>query len=148
MVWWFKKWETDCHQVLLTQSKCYPNLEIYILSITNIEHSLFMNVANYIINIVCGLQFYIYIYIYIKLATVVEGDPNAPFSIAITLRCRGVCYYFPWIAFLYPWSIPYSVKCKARWHQIPFFFLVFGMTQREIEPKSPGLLANTLKLSW
>ena len=35
---------------------------------------------------------YIYIYIYIckvKLVTVVEGDPKAPFSIATTKRCRG-----------------------------------------------------------
>ena len=37
-----------------------------------------------------------------KLATVVEGDPNAPFSIATTLRCRSGWYSFPWIAPLYP----------------------------------------------
>ena len=34
------------------------------------------------------LHVYIYIYIYIKLATVVEGDPKVPFSIATILRCR------------------------------------------------------------
>ena len=39
---------------------------------------------------------------YNKLATVVEGDPKAPFSIATTPRCRGGCYSFPWIAPLYP----------------------------------------------
>ena len=33
-----------------------------------------------------------------KLATVVEGDQKALFSIATTLRCRGVRYTFPWIA--------------------------------------------------
>ena len=38
----------------------------------------------------------------VKLATVVEGDPKAPFSIATTPRCRGGCYSFPWIAPLYP----------------------------------------------
>ena len=38
----------------------------------------------------------------LKLATVVEGDPKAPFSIATTLRCRGSCYSYPWIAPLYP----------------------------------------------
>ena len=37
-----------------------------------------------------------------KLATVVEGYQKAPFSITTTLRCRGGCYSFPWIAPLYP----------------------------------------------
>ncbi len=31
----------------------------------------------------------------IKLATIVEGDPKAPFSIATTPRCRGGRYSFP-----------------------------------------------------
>ena len=54
----------------------------------------------------------------VKLATVVEGDPKAPFLIALTLRCRGECYSFPWIAPLYPWYMRY---------QVPFFkkFLVW-----------------------
>ena len=30
-----------------------------------------------------------------KLATIVEGDPKAPFSIATTPRCRGGRYSFP-----------------------------------------------------
>ena len=33
----------------------------------------------------------------VKLATVVDGDPKAPFSIASTLRCTG--------------SIPYITEC-------------------------------------
>ena len=37
----------------------------------------------------------------VKLATVVEGDKKALFSIATTSRCRGGCYSFPWIAPLY-----------------------------------------------
>ena len=48
---------------------------------------------------------YIYIYMYIskvKLATIVEGDPKAPFSIATTPRCRGGRYSIPRIAPLYP----------------------------------------------
>ena len=45
---------------------------------------------------------YIYIYKSKKLATVVEGNKNAPFSIATTLRCRGGCNSFPRIAPLYP----------------------------------------------
>ena len=38
----------------------------------------------------------------VKLATIVEGDPKAPFSIATTPRCRGGRYSIPWIAPLYP----------------------------------------------
>ena len=38
----------------------------------------------------------------VKLATLVEGDQKAPFSIATTPRCRGGRYSFPWIAPLYP----------------------------------------------
>ena len=47
---------------------------------------------------------YIYIYIYknVKLATVVEGNPKAPFSMATTPRCREGRYSFSWIALLYP----------------------------------------------
>ena len=51
------------------------------------------------------IYIYIYIHIYIskvKLATIVEGDPKAPFSIATTPRCRGGRYSIPWIAPLYP----------------------------------------------
>ena len=43
------------------------------------------------------------VYIYkVKLATIVEGDPKAPFSIATTPRCRGGRYSIPRIAPLYP----------------------------------------------
>ena len=45
-------------------------------------------------------------YVYIKLATVVEGDLKAPFSIAATPRHKGGCYSFPWIS--YPWYVPYN----------------------------------------
>ena len=38
----------------------------------------------------------------VKLANIVEGDPNAPFSIATTQRCRGGLYSFPWIVPLHP----------------------------------------------
>ena len=54
---------------------------------------------------------YIYIYAYTKLATIVEGDPKAPFSIATTPRCRGGRYSIPWIAPLYPWTVPYNAEC-------------------------------------
>ena len=36
------------------------------------------------------------------LATVVEGDQKASFSIATTPRCGGGGHSFPWIAPLYP----------------------------------------------
>ena len=47
----------------------------------------------------------------VKLATIVEGDLKAPFSIATTPRCRGGRYSFPRIDPLYPWSVPYNVEC-------------------------------------
>ena len=47
----------------------------------------------------------------IKLATVVEGGQNAPFSIATTPRCSGGSYSIPSIAPLYPWYIPYFAEC-------------------------------------
>ena len=47
----------------------------------------------------------------VKLATIVEGDPKAPFSFATTPRCRGGRYSFPWISLLYPLSVPYNAEC-------------------------------------
>ena len=47
----------------------------------------------------------------VKLATVVEGDQKAPFSIATTLKCREERYSFPRIATPYPWYIPYIAEC-------------------------------------
>ena len=44
----------------------------------------------------------------VKLATVVEGNQKAPFSIATTMRCRRGCYSFPWIASLYSRYVPYN----------------------------------------
>ena len=53
----------------------------------------------------------------VRLTTLVEGDPKAPFSKATTPRYRGGRYSIPWIAPLYPWSLPYKTECKARRHQ-------------------------------
>ena len=47
----------------------------------------------------------------VKLATIVEGDPKAPFSIATTPKCRGGHYSFPWISPLYPRYVPYIAEC-------------------------------------
>ena len=46
----------------------------------------------------------------VELATVVEGDPKAPFTIATTPRCRWGHYSFPWIAPLYSWYVLY-IEC-------------------------------------
>ena len=43
----------------------------------------------------------------LKLATVVEGDQKASFSIAYEPMCWGGRYSFPWIAPLYP--LPYCL---------------------------------------
>ena len=82
----------------------------------------------------------IYIYIY-KLATIVEGNPKAPFSIATTPSCRGGRYSFPGLLYftLDPYLIMLSVKQGSS-----TIFRVFGMTRPGIEPRSPGPLANTL----
>ena len=47
----------------------------------------------------------------LRKCTVVKGDPKALFSIATTPRCRGQRYSIPWIAPLYPWSLPYNAEC-------------------------------------
>ena len=52
-----------------------------------------------------------YVIMIVQLATVVEGDQKAPFSIATTPRYRGGRYSFPWIAPLYPKYVPYIAKC-------------------------------------
>ena len=44
----------------------------------------------------------------VKLATVVEGDQKAPFSIATTPRCSRRRYSFPWIAPLKPLYVHYG----------------------------------------
>ena len=52
----------------------------------------------------------------VKLATVVEGDLEAPFSIATAPKCRRGS----WIAPLYPWYVPNIAGCYARRYQVPF----------------------------
>ena len=55
-----------------------------------------------------GITWWLYI---VKLSTVAESDSKAPISIATTLRCRWGCNSFPWMAPLYPWSLPYNAEC-------------------------------------
>ena len=47
----------------------------------------------------------------VKLATVVEGDPKATFSVATTLSYRGGRFFFLWIAPLYLWYVLYNAEC-------------------------------------
>ena len=69
---------------------------------TYIVAQIYIYIYIYIYVCVC-VCVYIYIYIYkVKLATIVEGDPKAPFSIATTPRRRGGRYSIPRIAPLYP----------------------------------------------
>ena len=44
------------------------------------------------------------------IATLVESDPKAPFSIATTRKCREGRYTIQWIPSLYPWSLPYYAE--------------------------------------
>ena len=79
---------------------------------------------------------------YVKLATSVEGDPKAPFSIASRPRCKGGHYSIPRIAWLYAWSSPYNTLVLSK-AASSIIFWVFGMTRPEIAPRSPGPLTNT-----
>ena len=74
-----------------------------------------------------------------KIGELSRGDPRALFSIANTLRCRGGRYSIPWIAPLYPWSLPYN----ARRRQVPFFVSLVWL-DLGLNPWSPEPLANTL----
>ena len=55
----------------------------------------------YIHSLSLSLSLNIYIKSEVKLATIVEGEPKVPFSIATAPRCRGGRYSFLWIAPLY-----------------------------------------------
>ena len=83
------------------------------------------------------IYIYIYIYIYtqrwvcehncfslsskVKLATIVEGNPKAPFSIATTPRCRGGRYSFPGL--LYFTLDPYLIMLSVKQGGIKYHFL-------------------------
>ena len=69
------------------------------------------------------------------MATVVEGNQNAPFSIATTPIYREGRYSFPWIALfiLDTYLILLSVSKEVS----STIFKVFGMTRPGIKPRSP-----------
>ena len=57
----------------------------------------------------------------VKLATVVEGDPKAPLSIATTPRCRGGDYTFPGL--LHFTLDPYLILLSVKQGGIKYHFL-------------------------
>ncbi len=69
----------------------------------------------------------------VKLATVVEGDQKAPFSIATTPRCGGGRYFFPWIASLYPWYVPYIPHTHTHTHMYIYIHIVNLRTENRFE---------------
>ena len=72
----------------------------------------------------------------VKLATIVEGNPKALFSIAITRRCRGGRYSFPGL--LYFTLDPYLIMLSVKQGGIKYHFLSLWY-EPFFEP-----LANTL----
>ena len=61
----------------------------------------------------------------VKLATIVEGNPKAPFSIATTPRCRGGRYSFPGLLYftLDPYLIMLSVKQGGiKYHYLSLWY--------------------------
>ena len=77
-----------------------------------------------------------------NLVILVEGDTNAPFSIATTPRWRGSTTYFPGL--LHFTLDPHLIVQIGEQGGIKYHFWVFDMTRPRIESCSPGLLTNTL----
>ena len=71
------------------------------------------------------IYIYIYIHIYIKkklkLVTIIEGNPKAPFSRATTPMCRGRRYSFPGL--LYFTLDPYLIMLSVKQRGIKYHFL-------------------------
>ena len=57
----------------------------------------------------------------VKLATIVKGNPKAPFSIATTPRCRGGRYSFPGL--LYFTLDPHLIMLSVKQGGIKYHFL-------------------------
>ena len=76
------------------------------------------------------------------MATFVEGDKKALFSIGTTPRYRGGRYSFPGL--LHLTFDAYLTMLSVKQGGIKQYFWVFGMTRPGIEPQSPGPLVNTL----
>ena len=67
------------------------------------------------------------------MATVVDGDPKAPFSLATSLRCTERRNSFPWIP---PFTlVPYLIMLSVKQFRIKNHFWVLGKIR-------PGFLAH------
>ena len=76
----------------------------------------------------------------VKLGTVIEGNPKAPFSLATTPRCRGEGYSLSRINPLFLDSRPIMLSVK-------YHFWVFGTSLLGIDTKPPGPSVNNLPTS-
>ena len=74
------------------------------------------------------------------MATLVEGDPKAPFSIAITPNVGEGATPLPGL--LHFTLDPYLIVLSAKQGGIKYHF-IFSMTRPGIEPRSPEPLANS-----
>ena len=103
-----EKWALGSPSIMIGQLTLY----IYIYIYNEIDGEVEMNRYIYIYIYTIYLSIYIYIVSKVKLATVVEGDPKAPFSIATTPWCMGGRYSFPRLLHftLDPYLIMLSVK--------------------------------------
>ena len=72
----------------------------------------------------------------VKLATIGEGDPKAPFSIATTPRCREGRHSFPWMAPLYLIMYLIMLSVKQGGIKYHFFFSLWYDTTWDWTPVS------------
>ena len=80
----------------------------------------------------------------VKLATLVQGDLKAPFTIVTSPRGRGGCYSFPGL--LHFTLDAYLIMLSVKQGSIKYHF--WSLWYDSIEPRSPGPLANTLLAHW
>ena len=94
------------------------------------------------------IHVYIYIYIYMlsNLADWSQGRPEGPLfnSYYTEIQERAVLLSPDWSP--HPWFAPYNNNCVLSKVVTWTIFKVFGMTRLGIEPRSRGLLANTLPI--
>ena len=83
--------------------------------------------------------------LYISWQTVAEGNLKVSSSIATTLRCRGGCYTFPWIA---PLTLdPYLIMINVK-HDIIKYIFFESLVWLDLRLKSslPEHMANTITI--
>ena len=82
--------------IWINRLRCaFRNVPIWIVFIFNTILSFFEWFSQYV-------NIFDYQIKWVKLATLVEGDLKAPFSIATTSRCKGGCCSFAWVSPLIP----------------------------------------------